>query len=341
MAIRIDLNRPVEQSVSFQIEKSGGASTRIETEKLLGAQFRELTTEKLLGAQIRELTTAVRPALSGAPHLASLAKPRLAWTPRRPHVPDQRYALDDDGCSVLGNALLAAWFNRLQQSNRCPSEGLRAEVSERTELRDLLEREGMLHDAFAGPYRLSGDYQPESMSECEDRLEAALNSSEAFARLSVGMIDFGPSAALPSGLPSALAALTPFERRQPIARLGPCHITRELRQLVHVYLRGQMPETAEDAERQAKAAGGPRTRSERARQKLVEKRLRELAAQNPQKRATMRAWLDAAQDGGFSGRAAKEIWRAAAPDAWRLSGRPARDSSLFSTSELSGILAPK
>lgn len=222
-------------------------------------------------AQVMDAAKPQVPLISHALPAIRKAERRAAenaWHPRRPFVRGQKLALDDDGFADLGNAVLAAWLIQIPRRVRLwererAEEGWASrpraefdqemiEVGERTELRDLLDHVGALDDAINGPFRIDDDYPPEKLRDVYRRWEQALRSAETFAVVAVKDIAFPAASDLPRTLREALAALTPWERHTPIARLGPCPITRELRQLVMAFFRGEpLASPALDAEQYA------------------------------------------------------------------------------------------
>ncbi len=192
--------------------------------------------------------------------VSRISAPRVPvmWQPRRPYVHGQALRLDDSGFAVLGNSLLAAWFSRQHQPRPPGGNADRQEASERTELRDLLQRDGILDAAFTGPYGLSMDGPLETIADAERRLEAALNSPEMFAMLSIRDIDFASLHDLPQSLALELRAVASDEMRSPIAQLGPRPITRELRNLVLSYFR-KVRTTPIGFDLPARKPGGPRS----------------------------------------------------------------------------------
>lgn len=246
--------------------------------------------------------------------------PPLVWSPRRPFITGQTLRMDDSGFSILGNALLAAWWNG-KHRDPARDEDLRREVSERTELRDLLEYEGVLDDAFAGPFRPDGDYAPESLGSVARRLEAAVNSNEWFAMVSVNVIDFTGLAQMPPDLAEALAAASPAERRTPIARLGPCRITRALRGLViDCFRQGRVNSTP--VVPAASGKGGPRSGAERARERAARGVLEAIYRDDPAARLTKAEALSVLAPHFSSGKAQERIWGEMDTPEWKVSGRP-------------------
>lgn len=241
----------------------------------------------------------------------------------------RKLTLDDDGFQVLANAVLLAWF---APDPRADIDLQRIVFSERAELRDLLVSQGADAEEWA-------DLDGASLVEARDRLYRLRRGSAAFALVRPKDLHPLDGARLPELVGFALLGAKPSELRTPIGLLGRCPLTLSLRRVVLDYFRGEQLEAPDTAEGTA-VQGGPRTRQEVAREDQAKACLREVANRNPERRATKRVWLDAAQERGFSGKAAERIWDAAAPDGWRLSGRPSRDSSLFSVSELIAILPP-
>lgn len=252
-------------------------------------------------------------------------------------VPGRRLRLDDDGYAILGNALLAAWFSRLHWARQPEGRELRFEAGERMELRDLLDFHGVLDDAFAGPYRASGDYPLETLAEFEERLDTALNGTAPFARLSLGMIDLADHSGLSEGLIAALETLAPGELRTPIARLGPCLITRELRRLVMDYFRGALPQSSE-GKGNSVALGGPRTGHGIAREGLAAKRLADWSGRCPDARMSRADLVQAAMKAGFSRKAAGRIWNAGAPNSWKGPGKIPATVTRPTVAEMAKIL---
>jgi hypothetical protein len=246
----------------------------------------------------------------------------VIWTPRRPYVPTQKLPLDDSGFAILGNALLAVWWNALRRQRGHDRRAEGQEASESVELRDVLDREEVLDDAFAGPFRPDGDYLSESLDDLSQRVQAALNSAEWFAMVSISTIDFSRCPPLPVALQDALAAASPSERRTPIARLRPSSITRELRSFVIDYFfRHGGAETSQMPASTA-GKGGPRQGSDRARERTAIRVLQTIYACDPDARLT-REDANALLSSFFESKNARErIWAGIEAPKWKPSGRP-------------------
>lgn len=279
--------------------------------------------------------------LSLAPEDNEMAKPfRVTapgnvWIPRRQWVQGRKVSLDDDGFAIIGNAVLATYLaqiprrRRLHERIRSGSEPAqlgeidkeRQEVGERCELRDLLDFEGVLEDALGGPFAIDGEYPPESLTEVYRRWELALQSAESFAMVAIKDVAFQSEVALPGGLRSALADLNHGERRTPLARLGPCPITRELRSFVINYFRERRTESQLRSAVPRKA-GGPLAGRERAREKKARTILEAIYQRDPEARLTKNCAHALLAPYFPAEKARSRIWGLVEAPNWKLSGKP-------------------
>jgi hypothetical protein len=265
--------------------------------------------------------------------VSRLPAPPLIWSPRNPIPgPGHLMCMDEAGFSILGNAVLAAWWNGSHRQ-ACRETDLRQEASQRTELRNLLEYEGVLDDAFTGPFRTSGEYVPESLSEFAQRLDAALNSAEWFARVSLNLVDFSRLDKVPPYLSDTLAVASPAERRTPIARLGPCTITRALRTFVIEYFR-QIRAGHASTSGGPDSKGGPLSGPDRAREKTAVRVFEAVYQGNPAARLTKGQACGALAKHFPFAKARDRIWDQIVAPNWKRSGKPPRASQRVSLSIL-------
>jgi hypothetical protein len=337
---------PGESGIDYMIRNST-AAIAAEIQRGLGGGLEQ--SQAL--AQVDHAKSLKEAAVQGAlalgglrsgPKMPNIPRPQIAlnhgpWQPRRPFAQGQKVTLDDDGFAILGNAVLATYLAQIPRRRRLmervrsgsepallgkvETEKTMQEAGERTELRDLLDSEGVLDDALGdGPFSIHDDSGTESLNDVYRRWESALQSAESFAMVAIKDLAFQAEGVLPEGLRSALVTLSPGELRTPIARLGPCPITRELRSLVIGYFRGRRTEP-QWLEAPAPKAG-PRPGPAVARSKMAVKVLETIYLRDPAARLTKERAKALLAAHFPSNRAQDSIWREVHAPNWKPAGRP-------------------